>query len=195
MAFNSGDGHDVVVRATLRSGFSLEGKPMQVNDQGDALLANSDNRPVYFNLNDVALLEIINFEVMTSMLTDDSYVGVGPVPSLLQIKRRVSDMSASFESEYQCEVVVESLEDLSDAEKYQLSMLLDQLSAAIEQIAADDMGKEAVQSLKMISVKRSEDSLSVAKAGSGKLNVLVDLSKNIKSQGVDRLKNMIEAQF
>ncbi len=186
------------VRLGLVSGFVLEGIPLKTDREGHALFLGSNDSISYVRTASIAGIELLNPELLLSVLTEGGYfeVPASKVPTNLQLKRFAKTVSDKLKNNHSIGMDVTSLVEAqqTDAGKYQLRLFLELLLQTIETISTDALGKEAINALKIITLTEKEGELNVQKTESI-LEIGIDLNHELPSTIKEQLQEKLEAQL
>lgn len=157
------------VRIGLTTGFILEGTPVKMDADGNAVFISGNNSISYANVSSLAGIEILNPEVVMEVLTDGSFIKVpsGAPRTKLQLKRAFQSQTEALTQKYgfafHTTVFEEGLE--TEGEKYQFEQFLPLLQEVLGAIEQDALGKAAILELEALTLKTGDAGLSIAKTG------------------------------
>lgn len=183
------------VRLGLSTGFILEGIPLKMDKEGNAVFTSVHQSISYVNTQQIVGLEILNPEVLLEVLTGGSYFEVPKdgIPTNLDLKRGLKAASEKAQNSYGFLIESDLLDNglTTDAEKFQFRQFLDHFKLTIEAIAQDDIGKEAMNDLKSISITSSENDISGSK-DNGNLKLSVNFKSKFTSGFQNKLRETLE---
>lgn len=184
----------VSVRIGLSSGFILEGVPLKMDVDHNAIFTSTTHSISFINVYTLAGVEILNPEVVIEILTGGSYFEVpeNAIPTNLQLKRAFKLRGDKLENNYGIHIQSELLEKglSTEAEKYQFEQFLNLLQETLDTIAQDSLGKEALNELQELSINSGEGKLFMEKK-----NTLLAIDINFNNKFSTDFKDHLKAAF
>ncbi len=160
----------VETRLVLASGVELTGKPLEMDDAKNTIVATREG-VAYTNVSTLAVLEILNPEAARSLLAEPVAPIVETVPATSpprsELRDEVAALNARLKRRYTLTVVAEVLDDASfgDDGKNQFVAFLEMLEHAFDEIGSEDVGEITIRSLGQVVIAKAQGGLAVKRSG------------------------------
>lgn len=186
------------IRIGLASGFTLEGTPVKIDADSNAVFISENNSISYVNAASLAGIEVLNPELLMEVLADGTYIKVpsGEPRTMLQLKRTFKAQTDSMAEKYGINFQTTLFETglATELEKYQFEQFLQLFHGVLGAIELDDMGKAAILELEELSLKEASDAISVAKI-ERHMMVGINFKTKFSIDFKDKLKTPLESNL
>lgn len=140
---------------SLRSGQLFEGVPCKIDEK--SILFLNEEQVSLFQLNDVVAVHLGLNSASKSILSAGKYfeLGSGAQVSVLNLRRGIDRVSEKIKTAYGIDLVsplFQSLNNLGEIERFQLQRFLTGFSDVLAQIAADELGNQALKQLDSLEI-------------------------------------------
>lgn len=185
-----------VVSLHLTTGLFLEGSPIKINVENSIVVLVSGEKISYVKIADIACISIINFVRFVDVLTDDTYFEVKDelVPTPLELKRIQREIEEYLKNTFSVTLVNTALEEVKDSkiEKFQMQQFFSSLLQSLKNIGSYKAGKEALETVSVLTIASTINKLNVKKNAEGNLELEVNFKEKFESDFNKQLENKLE---
>ena len=196
------EGREARVTLTYFSGAHVSGIVLRTatGRSGTTLLLGSTQNSgdvIFVRLDQVMAVEVHNYQNFAPVLTGGA-VARSPseaAPNRLELKRKIQAMSEELQKKFQNHFNIDVLWDKLPESEHDVMLNLRDLSeaikSAVERVAADDLGRKALNEIRILRLSHTDDeSPSVKRDGS-----VIDLIYNLKRALPARLGEEVNEQL
>ena len=161
-------------RLVLTSGVELTGRPLDVDQSKNAIVASATGLS-YVNVSTLSVLEVLDPNAAASLITNEpppppsSTTPIVPTnsPARSELRAELEKLNIKMERRFRLTVNAEVLDDatLGDVGKNQFVEFLEMLDSALTEIGSNDVGEITVGSLDQILLAQAPDQLAVKRSG------------------------------
>ena len=161
-------------RLVLTSGVELTGRPLDVDQSKNAIVASATGLS-YVNVSTLSVLEVLDPNAAASLITNEpppppsSTTPIVPTnsPARSELRAELDKLNIKMERRFRLTVNAEVLDDatLGDVGKNQFVEFLEMLDSALTEIGSNDVGEITVGSLDQILLAQAPDQLAVKRSG------------------------------
>lgn len=178
----------------LASGLIIEGIPLKVDADGNAILITVNNSISYINVQTINGIQILNPVKILNILTNDTYFEISEknISTNLELKRILKKQCDTFQNSYDLKLTTQVLKNgLTLAqEKYQFEQFLNILHEVVLSIYKDSLGKESLSELSEIHIYLNDENISIQKE-----NTVLKVGANFKNKFNSDFKNQLKVAF
>lgn len=184
----------ITVRATLAKTVVIEGAPVKIDKNNDVIFLIQAKSIAYVNVSELIMVDILNPEQVLDILTNGEFfeVPIDKVPGNLELKRTFNETQEQFKQTYGFMLnTFENVSQSSDRAKYQYHQFLIVLSKLLNEIAKDDLGRQALQKIDDFCIEPADKGFSLTKE-SQSLKLHIDFNTKFSADFEQQLRSMIE---
>ena len=160
----------IETRVVLASGVELVGKPIDIDNAKNAIVATESGLG-YTNVSTLAVLEVLNPLAAQSLIAEPASPVVETVPAKSpprsELRNAVAALNARLQRRFNMTVEAEVIDDptFGDAGKNQFVAFLEMLEKSIDEIGSEDVGEITIASLDQIVIAKAPGDLAVKRSG------------------------------
>lgn len=184
------------VSLNLSSSVYIEGTPIKINTENNILVIISGEEISYVQMAQIDCIRINNFTRFVDLLTDDTYFEVKDelVPTPLELKRIQIEIEEYLKSTFGVALVNRALEEVKDSkiEKFQMQQFFSNLMQSIKNIGSYKDGKEALETVNVLTITSTANKLNVKKNAEGNLELEVNFKEKFEADFNKQLESKLE---
>lgn len=189
----------IPVKIGLCSGFSLEGFPLKISPEENLILSSKDKAITLLHLKNLEFVEILPSPSAFQLLSDGDHFEISEdqIPTNLGLKRLLKSLSDQFEQLYGFQLKSSVLEDGSlteGTERHQFQEFLIYLKELLVLISEEELGGQALKSLKMLQIFKSTERYTVSKS-KDEMQIGINFKQKFSNDFKAGLKSAFESKL